>query len=386
VTTLLVSAGDASGDLHAADFVRTFRERHPGTRFVGLGGAAMQAAGVELVADQRELAVGGLFELLGSLARVARAWRKLAASLACARPDLVVLVDSGGFNLPFAARVRRRSRAPILYYVAPQVWAWRAGRIRKLARRVDRLAVILPFEAKLYRETGLRVDFVGHPLVDPLGEVRRTLGRAAARARCGLAAEGPVVTLLPGSRRNEIDAHLAIQLRTAQLLLEQEPGLRFLLALAPSIRERDVRVRCESALPRDFPLRVLSGAAREAIRAADVVLAKPGSVTLEAALLGRPMVVMGRAHPLTAWILRRAVRVDSLTMPNLIAGEPIVPEFLQQEAMPGRLAAAVVELLGGPRREAQLERLARVCRDLGPGGAVDRVCEIAEEMLAAPCT
>jgi lipid-A-disaccharide synthase len=385
VTTLLLSAGDASGDLHAADFVRTFRERHPDARFVGLGGPAMREAGVELVADQRELAIGGLFELAGSLTGVVGVWRKLTAALVRCCPDLVVLVDSGGFNLPFAARVRRRCKAPIFYYVAPQVWAWRAGRIRKLVRRVDRLAVILPFEERLYQDTALRVDYVGHPLIDPLRDLRRSLGREAARERCGLGSRDPVVTLLPGSRRNEVDSHLGIQLEVARLLRQREPRLRFLLALAASLPE-DYQRQVEAALPPDFPLQVLTGRSREAILAADVVLAKPGSVTLEAALLERPMVVMGRAHPLTAWVLRRAVRVDSLTLPNLIAGEAIVPEFLQQDAVPSRLSDAVGKLFCGPQRDTQLERLAAVCRDLGPGGAVGRVCEIAEEMLATART
>jgi lipid-A-disaccharide synthase len=385
VTTLLLSAGDASGDLHAADFVRSFRERHPGARFVGLGGPAMREAGVELVADQRELAVGGLVELAGSLTRVFGVWRRLTAALVRCRPDLVVLVDSGGFNLPFAARVRRRCKAPVFYYVAPQVWAWRVGRIRKLARRVDRLAVILPFEERLYRDAELRVDFVGHPLIDPLRDLRRRLGREAARERFGLASQDPIVTLLPGSRRNEMDSHLRIQLEVARLLREREPRMRFLLPLAASLPD-DYRRVAEAALPPDFPLQVLAGGAREAILAADVVLAKPGSVTLEAALLARPMVVMGCAHPLTAWLLRRVVRVDSLTLPNLIAGEAIVPEFLQQDATPRRLADAIGKLFCGPERDAQLERLAAVCGALGPGGAVGRACEIAEEMLATART
>ncbi len=385
MTTLLLSAGDASGDLHAADFVRSFRERHPGARFVGLGGPAMREAGVELVADQRALAVGGLVELAGSLTRVVGAWRRLTAALARCRPDLVVLVDSGGFNLPFAARVRRRCKVPIFYYVAPQVWAWRVGRIRKLARRVDRLAVILPFEERLYRDTELRVDFVGHPLIDPLRDLRKRLGREAARERFGLASQDRIVTLLPGSRRNEMDSHLQVQLEVARLLHEREPRMRFLLPLAASLPD-DYRRVAEAALPPGFPLQVLAGGAREAILAADVVLAKPGSVTLEAALLARPMVVMGRAHPLTAWLLRRVVRVDSLTLPNLIADEAIVPEFLQQDATPGRLADAVEKLFCGPERDAQLERLAAVCGALGPGGAVGRACEIAEEMLATART
>jgi lipid-A-disaccharide synthase len=342
----------------------------------------MREAGVDLVADQRDLAVGGLFELAGSALRVASAWRRLGDALPEIRPDLVVLVDSGGFNLPLARRVRRECGVPILYYVAPQVWAWRTGRIRKLARRVDRLAVIFPFEPHFYAGTSLRVDFVGHPLVDPLRAFAREVSTAVARARCGVGPGGPVVALMPGSRRNEIASQLPLQLDASLAMRARVPTLRFLLAHAPSVSERDVRAHCRARLPADFPLEIVPGSAREAIRAADVVLAKPGTVTLEAALLERPMVVMGRANPLTAWVLRRAVRVPWLAMPNLIAGETIVPELLQQDAVPTRIADAVLALLDGPAREAQLRGLARVRLSLGEGGAVGRACEIAEEMLA----
>jgi lipid-A-disaccharide synthase len=382
VSTLLVSAGDVSGDLHAADFVSAFRARNPGTAFTGLGGPAMEAAGVELAADQRDLAVGGLVELAGSLTRVASAWTKLGRALERTRPDLVVLIDSGGFNLPFARRVRRTVDVPILYYVAPQVWAWRTGRVRKLARRVDRLAVIFPFEPSFYAETSLTVDFVGHPLVEPLRKMCGELGSASARAMHGAPEKGPVIALLPGSRRNEIASQLSRQLLAAREIHRREPSAFFLLALAPSLAESDVRQRCSAVLPEGFPLRIVAGHAREVIRAADVVLAKPGTVTLEAALLERPLVVMGRANPLTAWVLRRAVKVPWLAMPNLIAGEAIVPELLQQDAVPERIADEVLGLLAGPAREQQLSRFEDVRRALGDGGAVDRTCEIAEEMLA----
>jgi len=381
VATLLVSAGDASGDLHGAEFASRFLERHPHARVAGLGGEAMREAGVELLAHQRDLAVGGGVELVSRLPAIARAWRRMAAGLAAVRPDLVVLIDSGGFNLPLARRVRRRCAAKILYYIAPQVWAWRPGRIRKLADRVDRLAVILPFELDVYRHTPLAVDFVGHPLVDSI-EPLASLDREAARRACGIDSPGPVVSLMPGSRRNEVAAHLPIQLETARLLHAETPGMRFLLAVAPSLAAGDgIRSACTRARDEGLPLTVLAGQSREAIVAADVVLAKPGTVTLECALLARPMVVMGRAHALTAWFLRRAIRVPSLAMPNLIAKQAIVPEFLQEEAVPARLAAALASLLSGPARDTQLARLDEVRRALGPGGAAQRACGIAEEML-----
>lgn len=382
MTTILLSAGDASGDMHAADFVAAFRALRPDARFLGLGGRAMQAAGVELVADQRALAVGGFQELLGSARRIVSTWRQLDAALARERPDLAVLVDSGGFNIPLAKRIRRRSSTPILYYVAPQVWAWRRGRIRKLVRRVDRMAVIFPFEPEVYARSGLPVDFVGHPLVDRLAEVAARLDRDGARRVLGLQADHSLVAILPGSRRNEVVHQLPIQLEVARRLHVRDGKLGFALGVAPSIAPEDVAALVRrAALPEALRVDLVHGRTPELIRAADVVLAKPGTVTLEVALLERPLVVVGRTSPVTAAILRRAVRVPSLTMPNLIAGEALVPEFLQEDARPQQIADAVESLLSGPARTRQLEGLAAVRARLGGGGAARRTARIAEAML-----
>lgn len=307
MTRLLVSAADASGDLHTAELVEALRERRPELRWVGVGGDAMARAGVELLVHQRELAVGGLVEVLGSLARVAGAWRRLARAVREAPPDLAILVDSPDFNLPLARRLKRRG-IPILYYVSPQVWAWRAGRARKLARRVDRLAVIFPFETRVYAGTGLRVDFVGHPLVERLAEVRAKYDRAGARAALGLDPEAPVVVLLPGSRRNELRYGLPLVAETARRLRVQVPRIRFVLALAPTVLRADAEAGLAGAgLPPGFPLQLVQGRTYQAIRAADAALAKPGTITVELALLGCPLVVAGRANPVSVAIDRKSV-------------------------------------------------------------------------------
>jgi len=385
--TILLSAGDASGDLHAAGLVRALRDRRDDLRFVGLGGPRMREAGVELAADQSDLAIGGLLELVGGAARIRRAWRGLNACLDRQRPDLCVLVDSGGFNLPFARRVRRRTGVPILYYVAPQVWAWRTGRIRKLAHRIDRLAVIFPFEPRVYAGTGLEVDFVGHPLVDELDTLAAKLDPQGACAELCLSSERQWIALLPGSRSNEIDHHLPIQLATARHLHSVDPSVGFVLASPDSIDRRQVeRHIAEAALPSALTLARVPGRAHVALRASTVALVKPGTVTVEAMLLGTPMVVMGHANPLTAAILRRSARIAFLGMPNLIAGREIVPEFLQQEARPASIAAALLQLCDGPARQAQLAELAEVRASLGSGGAAFATGRIVEEMLehAAP--
>jgi len=379
MTTLLLSAGDASGELHTAPFVEAFRRRVPAARLLGLGGTEMEKAGVELVVHQRELAIGAL-GVLGDAGRIFSAWRRMNRALQTSGADLVVLVDSPDFNIPLARRAKKAG-IPVLYFISPQVWAWRRRRIGKIARRVDRMAVIFPFEKEVYAASGLQVDFVGHPLVDRLGEIASHSSRQEMRRSLGLEPDGFLVVLLPGSRRNEVRDGLSLQLEAARALHARDPRVRFAVAVAPSISRASVeRAVAEAGLPSSLSIQVFEGRTYELLRAADVALAKPGTVTVEIALLGTPMVVAVRASSLTAFLARRVIRVPSFAMPNLIAGAPVVPEFLQEEARPERIALALAELLEGPVRELQLAHLEGVRRRLGSGGAAERAAAIAEEM------
>ena len=381
MTTVLLSVGDASGDVYAADFVRELNARIPGVRFLGLGGAEMEKAGVELVVNQRDVAVSGLFELIPDLHRIVRAWRLLTGALRSARPDLVVLVDSSGFNLPFARRAKRQG-CPTLYYVSPQVWAWRTGRIRKLAQRVNQLAVIFPFEQDVYAGSGVEVEYVGHPLVEKLRAVATELDRETARERLELPADARIVALLPGSRGSEMRHLLPLQLEVARVLHARDPRIHFAMPRAASIDRETLEAGiAEASLPSMLSIQIIDGQSQALLRAADVALLKPGTSTLEATLLDCPIVVAARTNRFTAWLLRRLVRVETLTMPNLIAGEAIVPEFLQDEAEPDAVANAVLTLLEGPAREAQRDRLAGVRETLSKGGAAKRAAELAAEML-----
>jgi lipid-A-disaccharide synthase len=382
MTKVFLCAGDASGELHSAAFVRALRERLPEARFLGLGGAEMEKAGVDLIVHQRELAIAGLVEVLSSAHRIFRVWQRLSAALERERPDLVVLVDSPDFNIPFARRARRLGQ-PLLYYISPQIWAWRSGRKHKIARRVDRMAVIFPFEKEVYAGTGLPVDFVGHPLIERMQGVVDGVDRGAARAALSLDPEAPLLALLPGSRRNELRFGLPVQLECAQAVRARRPDVRFVVALAPSLPPEAAQDVVAMAKLRGLVVDVVQGRTHEVARAADVALAKPGTVTVELALLGCPLVVVARANALSAAIARRVVDLPSFTMVNLIAGAPIVPEFLQEKARPERVAEAVVALLDGPARELQLARLDAVRRRLGAGGAAERAAAIAEEMIRA---
>lgn len=375
MSAVLLSVGDVSGDRVAADFVSALRALRPGLRFFGMGGDAMREAGVELVVHQREVATGGFVELLPDLPRVVGAWRRMTAALRRERPDLVVLVDASGFNLPFSKRVARLG-IPAFYYVAPQVWGWRRGRIARLARRVSRVGVILPFEREVYAGHPVAVDYLGHPLVDQLAGQDCT--REVARARLGIALEGPLLALLPGSRRSELRHQLPLYLEAAGRLHARVPGLRFALPVAASLDRGEIEARVRETR---LPVQVLSGRSREVLAAADVALVKPGTSTLEATLLGCALVVAARTHPLTAALARRLVKLDSLTLPNLIAGVPIVPELLQEEATPDAVADAVAALLPAEARARQGERLRAVVAALGPGGAAQRAAGVALELL-----
>ena len=382
MTRLLLLAGDVSGDHHAADFVRAFRALRPDARFVGMGGAEMARAGVEIASPGSALAVGGFSELAASVGSIARAWREMGSRLAGLRPDLVVLVDSGGFNLPFARRVKRISEAPILYYVAPQVWAWRRGRMRKLVRRVDRVAVLFPFEKAHYAGSEIPVDCVGHPLVDRIASFPAAAARPALRRELGLPAQGPLVALLPGSRRNEIRRHLPIQIEAALRLKKKVPDASFAMALAPSLERASVEASIARYVePEVLRIALFQDAAWSVLGAADVALLKPGSATLEAALLGCPMVVMGKAGPVTAALLKRRLQIPHLALPNLLLGEAVVPELLQGLARPERIVSECISLLSGPKRQRQLEAFERVRSQLGEPGASGRAARIAEEML-----
>lgn len=389
VKTIWISAGDVSGDLIAGDLVRAIRERIPSARLVGMGGREMSAAGVDLVADANALAVGGLLELIPSLFRIIGTWRRAVQALRACDPDLVILIDAGGFHLPFARVARRQTRAQVLYYVAPQVWAWRGGRLRKLAARTDRIAVVLPFEPEFYEKRGAKAEFVGHPILDravadPIGNETQALARRAL----DLDPAAPLLGLFPGSRRNELARNLPVQLAALKRLQADLPSLLGIIAVAPSLDRGAIHEIVAAAGARDSVIvRDANGQIHDAI---DVALAKPGTVTLELLLRETPMVVMAIVHGASAAIARRALQIPWVAMPNLIAERAIVPERLQTDATADRIAADLAALFpqvqeGPARRSASAERQVEALRAarsrLGEPGASRRVAAIAADLL-----
>jgi lipid-A-disaccharide synthase len=374
---ILIVAGEASGDLHAASLVQELLRRAPHLTVEGIGGERMREAGVRLHANASELAVVGLTEVVSKLPALWRAYRSMGRLLRTGRPDLLILVDFPDFNL-LLARKAFLHRVPILYFISPQVWAWRPGRIRSIARYVRRLLVIFPFEQAFYRRYGVEALYVGHPLLDRLWPPPTM---DDARRRLGLERAARVVGLLPGSRIGELARHLPLLLRAAGRLGEAHQDLRVIIAAADGIPLDLVgsylKQEASSA-------RIVQGRTHEVIAASDLILVASGTATLEAAIIGTPMVVVYRLAFISWLIGRLLVRVPYIGMVNLIAEEAIVPELIQFQATPHRIADEARALLESPERCWQMQQKLRGVRDrLGPSGAAARAAEATLEVLQA---
>lgn len=373
---VLMIAGEASGDLHGADLLRALRARVPDLEVYGIGGEGLRAAGMQTLADAADVAIVGVVEGARHLPALLGIYRALVRRLREDPPDLCILVDFPEFNLR-VARAAKRAGVPVLYYIGPQVWAWRRGRVRTIARRVDRLAVVFPFEPALYGGRECAVEFVGHPLLDRVVASRPS---AATLAAHGLAADRPLVLLLPGSRRAEIERILPSMLEASRELL-RDPRRQLALGLAPTVS----RARVEAMIERSgVPVTVVAGATYDLMAAAALAIVTSGTATLECALLECPMVVVYRLAPITYALGRLLIRgVRHIAMPNIVAGREIVPELLQGAATGPAIAAAARDVLETPgRRDAMIAELRGVRTRLGRGGAAARAADIATEMLA----
>jgi lipid-A-disaccharide synthase len=333
----------------------------------------MQAAGVEILVDARQTAVVGLTELWEKRQTLRAALALLRAHLEASRPALLICIDFPDFNL-LLARTAHRLGIPVCYFISPQVWAWRRGRIRTIRRLVRKMLVLFPFEEQLYRTAGVDVKFVGHPLLDAL---EATPSREECRKRLGLAADVLVVGLLPGSREAELQRLLPLMLQAAEKIRAASKGVTVLVGLGETGDRRTVEAAIATAAS---PARVIQGRTPEVMRAADFLLAASGTVTLEAAILGTPMLITYRVGWLSYLLGRLLVRVRFVGLPNLVAEDSVVPELIQHKATPERLAAAALEILGSPERLARMRvALQEVRRRLGQPGATERA---AREILA----
>ncbi len=369
---VLISAGEASSDMYAARLATALRAR-TGATFFGMGGPRMREAGVELIADYHEVAVVGITEVLHKIPAVIGVQNRLAREAAKRGAALAVLVDSPGTHLGVARRLKKAD-IPVGYFIGPQVWAWRAGRVRVVKRLVQRMVVIFPFEEKIYRDAGVPVDFVGHPLVDT---VRATMSRAEFASEHGLDAGRPIVTILPGSRPNEIAQNYARVIAACERIA-QAGNVQFVHAAAHGL---SAEFFARYAQP-TFAIKRVENTTYNALAAADCAIVASGTATVEAALLGTPMVVVYRVAPVTASILRHMIRTPFIAMVNLIAGRLVARELIQDDFTPESVEREVRRLLDSPDARAEAKAgLAEVRARLGPGGAIERAADIFAGMM-----
>ena len=367
VREILIIAGEASGDMHGAALAEQLRVAAPGHALVGLGGSGMEAAGVQLLA--RTAGLIGFVEILGKLPAQLRLLRMVRNRLKSGNVALAILIDYGGFNLR-AAAAARDAGIPVLYYITPQVWASRPGRLKGMARVITKAAVILPFEEELLRANGIDATFVGHPLLDRAVNLP---SRAEARRRLGIKDADSVLALFPGSRSQEIARHLEDFVEVARDLERRRPGLKVVMGVAPTVDLSGAGI----------PYRQIHSASLDILRAADVALCKSGTTTLEAAIAGCPCAVVYRVNAMTFAVLKRIVHVRHIGLVNIVAGRGIVPEFVQDDFVPARVADALNPLFDADssERTAMTSALAEVAAALGTAGASGRVAKMAAAMV-----
>ncbi len=375
---VLISAGEASGDLYAAGFVNALRRRRPDLQFFGCAGPRMQKAGVRPIVDAHSLAVVGLVEVLAHIPRIYGEYRKLLDAARRERPELAILIDSPDFNLRVARRLKKLG-IPVFYLVAPQVWAWRKGRLPLMRRTIDRLLCIFPFEPEFFARHGIDAVYIGHPLTRL---VQPSASRAELRRRFGIPEGAPLIALLPGSRTGEAARHLPILLETVERLRSlAKSSPHFVLAVPPGtipIRS-NFRERISSA-----SIQLLEGKTWDVLVCADVALAASGTVTIEACLLGTPMVTFYRVNKLSWWMGKALVRVPFYSMVNLVAGRKIVSEFIQDQMTPENLARETLALLENEAASEGMRRdLAEVAEKLsGPDDPLEVAAALIENRLA----
>ncbi len=370
---IMIIAGETSGDIHGAKLVSAMGKRHNGLFFCGIGGRALGEAGVRLLIDASEIAVVGITEVFSKIPNILKGLRVAKKALKTLHPDLLILIDFPDFNLHLASFAKKLG-IPVLYYISPQIWAWRPGRVKRIGELVDHLAVILPFEEDFYRGHKIPVTFVGHPLLD-------TDASPQNKALTGGTKDYPVIGFLPGSRDGEIGRHLPIMINAARNLHRKIDNVKFLISLAPEVK----RTYVEGIIKKHktgFAFELVADSSQKVFERSTLVVAASGTVTLEAAISGTPMVIIYKVSPISYWIGRAMIQVKHIGLANLIAGRKIVPELLQKEASPTRISDTVFEMLSDSSGLERIRLELLNIRDLlGGPGASERVADIALDMM-----
>jgi len=376
----MIVAGERSGDILGAALAQALQARIPGLEVFGCGGEAMRQAAVDTVVDAHQIAIAGITEVVAGIPRVYRAFHRLLEEADRRRPQLAILIDFPDFNLRLARRLKKR-HIPVVYFVSPQVWAWRKGRVKQLKERIVKMIVIFDFEEEIYRQAGVPVEYVGHPLVD---RVRAHLTRREFCAQAGLDPSVPIIALLPGSRRKEVSTNLPVMLDAATRLA-QGRKLQFVVAVAPTIDAHWLETTLLARYAGRIAVRTAANATYDAMQHSEVAVVTSGTATLEAALRERAMVVVYRVSALTWLVGKLLVKVPYYCMVNILAKRELVPELMQNDFKAAKVAARVEYLLDHPEaRQAMIEGLQSLKPRLGRGGAIERAADAIVDMLLPP--
>ncbi len=369
---VMIIAGEASGDIHGSNLVRAMHEKNGVLFFCGIGGQALKHAGVRVLVDAEELAVVGISEVFLKLPAIFRGLAAAKQILKGLRPDLLILIDYPDFNFRVAA-IAKKLGIPVLYYISPQVWAWRSRRVNKIKKLINRMAVILPFEEEFYRKHNVPVTFVGHPLLDHNSAAHIIGNRKDVELH--------VVGLLPGSRDGEVSRHLPVMLDAASVITERIKKIKFIISVAPSVKRKQI----EEIIKKHngtADLELVTESVAEVCSQCSLVIAASGTVTLEVAITGTPMIIIYKVSPLSYWLGKIMISVKNIGLVNLIAGREIVPELLQNKACPENVADTAVAMLNDPPGLERMSNKLYGIKDLlGGPGASERVADIALNML-----
>jgi len=372
---IMLVAGEVSGDLHGAHLVEAIQEIEPEIQFFGVGGEGLEKRGMKLLHHVHSLSVVGISEAFRKLRTALKILRELKEAMEQERPDLIILIDYPEFNLRLA-RIARKKRIPVLYYISPQIWAWRPGRVRSIAKLVRKMVVLFPFEVPLYEAAGVDVEWVGHPLLDI---VRPSLSREEAFEQFGIDPEQKTIALLPGSRIEEVARLLPPLLDSTILLRKKMSELQFIIPLAPGISETNLHTILRDG---PVPIRVVNGFGYDVMTLSDLIITASGTATLEAAILGKPMVIVYKVSSLSYWVARALIRVKHIGLVNLVAGKEIARELLQKDVNPERITKEALRLLKDPVLYGKtVESMAEVRQSLGEPGAANRAARIVLSLL-----
>jgi lipid-A-disaccharide synthase len=373
--TIMIIAGEASGDMHGANLVREMLKLDPALNFYGIGGNKLLKEGVQLLANASGMAVVGLTEVISKLGKFLKIMGMMKRSMDERRPDLVILIDYPDFNLPLAKAAKKRG-IKVFYYISPQVWAWRKGRIGQIKKTVDKMAVILPFEVDTYAAKGFAVDYVGHPLLDL---VKPAYSKLESLKMFNLNENKTTIGLLPGSRLSEVTKLLPEMLRASEILAQKIPDMQFILPLADTLEQKTVE---DIIAGSSIKVKVIPGQTYDAVSCCDLAIVASGTATLETALLGVPMIIIYKISPLSYLIGKLIVDVQNIGMANIIAGKTVVPEFIQEDVNGNRIAAEAIDILTNDERKQEIiKELAAIRSKLGNPGASRRAAQIACDMI-----